>query len=459
MTRPLFNEDAEQAVLSAMLSDQAAAQHAVMALAPEMFYGERHRRIFSVMGLLVESGTTVDPFTVANALTDRGHLERAGGKDYLGLLIDAVPTVAHIADHVGIVAEMAQRRALVDTLTAATLTIRDGDTDATDVARDTTAALLPFTLDDSDAPGFIRIKDAVWSVLERIEAQAAGVVTGLLTGWARIDSETGGFQKGELIILAAAEKMGKSVAALNLGLRVSARPATEGGGAVAYVSAEMTTQAKVKRALGILGRIDQKRLRTGTLVDNDWPKVARAAGELGALPFWIDDEAEPSLADVTARCTALKAAHPEIALIIVDFLQLVHVREKGMTKAEELGRVAYGLKRLAKKLGVVVAAPCQVNTKDIEDGKDPRPRLKDLQGSSGMRQAADFVALLYRPAFYDAIGANPYEIEFNFAAAREAAPFLARLRWDPHTLRIDDFDALPPIAGTASLTLPDTRSA
>lgn len=459
MTRPMFNELAEQAVLAAMFMARPAAEQAVMTMEPAMFHGERHRLIFSAMTRLIEAGSSIDPLTVANVLTERGHLDWAGGKDYLGFLVDAVPHAENVQHHAGIVTEWAARRALLATLTNAATTLAEGGTESQDVARAVADALLPFTIDDLDAPGFIRIKDAVWPAMERLEAQAGGMIVGLRTGYAKIDAETGGFQKGELVIVGGAEKIGKSIAALNLGLRVAARAPDDGGGAVAYVSAEMTTQAKVKRALGILGKIDQRRLRTGTLVDSDWPKAARAAAELGALPFWIDDEAEPSLADVTARCTALKAAHPEIALIIVDFLQLVHVREKGMTKAEELGRVAYGLKRLAKKLGVVVIAPCQVNTKDIEDGKDPRPRPKDLQGSSGMRQAADFVVLLYRPAFYDAIGANPYEIEFNFAVAREASPFLARLRWDPSTLCIDDFPAPPPIAGTTSLTFPDRRSA
>lgn len=442
--KPLWNENAEQAVIAAVLIDPPAIMLALEIIEADAFYAEKHRRLYAAMVSLAERGTTIDPLTLANLLEQRGDLERAGGKEYIGFLVDAVPTSANIAYHAGIVRDWAQRRTLIAAVEEAARELRQGGEpdEAQAVARALADTLLPYMVDDGDAPGFVRVKDLVWPTMEQLEAQAGGYVSGLRTGYARIDDETGGFQPGELVILGGAEKMGKSVAALNFALRVVERDANDGGGGVAYVSAEMTESAIVKRALGIIGRVEQRKLRTGQLVDDDFPKLARAGGVLTHLPLWIDDEAEPSLADVVARSTALKAQHPEIRLIVVDFLQLVHAREKGTNESVELKRVAYGLKRLAKKLKVVVLAPCQVNTKDIEDGKDPRPRLKDLQGSSGMRQAADFIALLYRPAFYDAIGANPYEIEFNFAAAREASPFLARLRWDPHTLRIDDYPSV-----------------
>lgn len=439
--RPPHSEDAEQAVLSALLIEPGAVLPVLEVVDADAFYLERHRRLFRAMVTLAESGVTIDPLTVANELTRTGDLERAGGKEYLGVLLDAVPHGEHVVEHAKIVREKAQLRRLIELAMTVSGAAYAGDRSAAEIAREVSATLLPLAVDDGESAGFVPIRQLVWPTMERLEAQAGGLVSGLRTGYARIDDETGGFQPGELIILGGAEKMGKSVAALNLGLRIAERDAEAGGGGVAYVSAEMTEAAIVKRALGILGRIEQRKLRSGQLVDDDFPRLARAGGELAGLPLWIDDEAEPSLADVAARCTALKAQHPEIVLVVVDFLQLVHAREKGLNESVELKRVAYGLKRLAKRLQIVVLAPCQVNTKDIEDGKDPRPRLKDLQGSSGMRQAADFIALLYRPAFYDALGANPYEFELNFAAAREASPFLARLRWDPHTLRIDDFPA------------------
>lgn len=437
--KPPYSEDAEQAVLAAVLIDEGAIVAALEIVDADAFYLEKHRALFRAMTTLAECGITIDPLTLADKLEQRGELDRAGGKDFLGWLVDAVPTSANITYHAQIVREKATLRRLMEAAHELLRSASAGEQSAQELARTMSDTLLPYTVDESATPGFVKVKDLVWPAMEQLEAQVQGVITGLLTGYAKIDRETGGFQPGELVIPAGAEKMGKTIVTLNLGLRIAQRPEDQGGGGVAFVSAEMKERALVKRSLGILGGIDQRKLRTGTLADQDFPKLARAGGILAGLPLWIDDQAEPSLADVVARCTHLKAQHPEIRCVVVDFLQLVHAREKGINESVALTRVAYGLKGLAKKLDVVVIAPCQVNTKDIEDAKDPRARPKDLQGSSGMRQAADFVALLYRPAVYDPM-ANPYEIELNFAVAREAAPFLARLRWDPHTLRIEDFD-------------------
>lgn len=439
MTHPLYSEDAEQAVLAAMLIEERAVLHALAALPESAFYAERHRRIFGAMTTLHASGTTIDPLTLANLLEARGELAAAGGKDYLGFLVDAIPTAANVAHHCGIVREWAARRDLLASLEQSVASIHASGkgTTAKEIAQAAFTALLPHTAAGSSGAGFVPAKSIVWPTMEAIEKSANGTAPGLRTGWRRVDEELGGFQPGELFIPGGAEKMGKSVFSLNLCLRIASRPENDGGGGCAYVSAEMTGKALMKRCLAWESRVDARALRTGKLRDDDWPRLARAGGVISNLPLWIDDQAVPTLADVIARSTHLKALHPELRLIVVDFLQLVTNRRKGANKAEELTDIAYGLKGLAKQLDVVVVAPCQVNTKDVEELKDPRPRLKDLQGSSGMRQAADLIGLLYRPAVYDPMG-NPYEIEVNFAAARELPPFVAHLRWDASALRIDD---------------------
>jgi replicative DNA helicase len=437
---PPFSDDAEQAVLAAMMIEPQAVMAALEIVDDTMFYAERHRRLFRAMTFVAECGATVDPLTVADQLTRTGDLERAGGKDYLGVLVDAVPHAANVAYHAKIVREKAQLRRLIEVAMELTRNAYDGATSARELARDVAGTLLPLAIEDGAGEGFQLIKDTLWPTMEQIEARAGGA-RGLLTGYEQIDRVTGGFREGELLILGGAEKMGKSAAALNIALRIAGRSRDEHGGAVGYVSAEMTRETLTERCLSWFSRIDGRQLATGTLRDDDFPRLARGAGLLSHLPLFIDDEAEPSLDDILARCTHLKAQHPDVRLIVVDFLQLVHAREQGLAEAIELKRVAYGLKRLAKRLKIVVLAPCQVNTKDIEDLKDQRPRLKDLQGSSGMRQAADFVALLYRPGAYDAVSADPHDMEFNFAACRRTAPFLARMHWDGPTQIIDEAPA------------------
>lgn len=439
--RELWNQDAEHAVLSAMLNDEQAIVTARALLTASSFYRTAHADIFAAILATTETGRVVDPITVAEALGSA--LPTVGGSDYLGFLWDAIPTAANITYHAGIVRDWATRRELLQLLQSAALQITTEASDAATIAKAASQALLPFTLDDGEAPGYLPISKTLWSTMEAIEARATGTTGGILTGYARIDRETGGFRAGELLIIGGAEKQGKSAVALNLCLRIASRTREDGGGACAYVSAEMTRQTLEERCLAWASHVDSHKLATGRLTDDDFPRLARAGGDLARFPLWIDDEAEPSLADVVSRTTALKSAHPELRVVVVDFLQLVHDRQKGVSEAVELKRVAYGLKRMAKQLKLLVIAPCQVNSKDVEELKDPRPRLKDLQGSSGMRQAADFVALLFRPGAYDSLTASAQEVELNFAACRRTPSFLARLHWHGATLRVDDHAVAP----------------
>lgn len=430
--RPLWSEDAEAAVLSAMLMDTHAVATARTLLPnPAAFHLERHRLIYGAMLALHDAGTIIDPLTLANHLAASQDLARVGGKDYVGFLMDAVPTSANIAYHAKIVREKAALRAILALLKGAEAGILDGGLDAQDAAQQVFNGLLTHAVSDPSATaGFTPIKDLVWPTMQAVETRAAGG-SGVPTGYRAIDHQTNGFRPGELVILGGAEKSGKSATALNIARRV----AMQGIGA-AIVSAEMTSETVVERMLAAEGRIAAQAIASGRMQDDDWARLARASGVVAQLPLWIDDEAEPALADVAARASHLKLQHPEVKLIVVDFLQLVTAREKGVNEAVELKRVAYGLKALAKRLGVVVIAPCQVNSKEIEAGKDKRPELKDLQGSSGMRQAADFVGLVYRPGLYSPTGGD--ELELDFKACRRTASFTARLRWHGETMTVLD---------------------
>lgn len=435
--RPPQSEDAEVAVLGAVLMDPDTIMAALALIDDTAFYAEKHRKLFRAMVTLTERGTTIDPLTLADLLEQRGELQAAGGKDYIGFLVDAVPTSANVRYHAGIVREKANLRRVLETAQTMQQEAFAGTLPASHIAQQGFDALLPISVEATGSKGFVKLKDTLWPVMEAVEAMAAGKVGGIRTGYTQIDAETGGMQDGEFVVLGGAEGMGKSALALNLALRVASANPTAGGGACGYVSAEMSKEAIAKRALAWCGRIDGRKLRTGQLVDGDFPALAKAGGILSHLPFWIDDEAEPSLSDVTARCAHLKATHPELRLIVVDFLQLVRVRGSEGKRHEQLTEIAYALKGMAKRLGIVVVAPCQVNSKEVEDGKDMRPQLKDLQGASGMRQAADFVGLLFRPAVYNALE-DPRVLEVYFAKCREASPFRAILDWNGPTLTIED---------------------
>jgi replicative DNA helicase len=419
-----------------MMMDEAAIRRARSILVAEAFYRTSHRRIFSAAIALQDAGTRVDPLTIASWLTDQHLLDSVGGKEYLGLLLDMVPHANHVEDHARVVVDYSHRRALLETLGASADAVRDGRVTARDAAQAAIAELLPFSVDEPSRAGYVHAREVAVEALDAIGARMSGT-RGLCTGYGAIDDATGGFREGELVIVGGAEKMGKSAVTLNIALNVASRTPAEGGGGVGYVSAEMTRATLFERCLSWHSRLGSHEISTGRLTPDQFEGLVESATWIAAQPLWIDDEAEPSLADVEARASHLKATHPEIRLIVVDFLQLVHAREKGVPEAQELKRVAYGLKRIAKRLKVVVMAPCQVNTKDVEALKDMRPQLKDLQGSSGMRQAADFIALLYRDGFYNALSDDPDLLEMRFAACRRTPSFEAKLRWNGPTLRVD----------------------
>ncbi len=426
--RQPFDQDAEFAVVSAAMDDADARRTVAVTVTADSFYLERHRRVYRAILATQDAGLDVDPLTVAATLDANGELESVGGRDFLFSLTGALPTLANVGAHAQIVREWAQRRAVHQLLATHAESALDRGVPVRETVTGALTALLP-NATDGGGPGYRHVRELIYASVSEIEARTNGK-RGLMTGYDAIDGKTHGFRGGELVIPAGAEKSGKSVFALNVGLHVAQR--RDAG--VAYVSAEMQAEALIERCLATLTGVSLDALSSGRLSGDEWRRVSDAAGHLTDLPFWIDAEAEPLLGDVLARAEHLKALHPEIRLVIVDFLQLISHRLTNRNETAELKAVAYALKGLAKRLDVVVLAPCQVNSKEIEDGKEPRPRLKDLQGSSGMRQAADFVALIYRPGLYDPAASD--EFELNFAACRRTERFTARLRWHGATMTI-----------------------
>lgn len=432
----LFNEDAEIAVLAAIIQESELVSEVRTALTPTSFARRMHQQLFATMLSLDDAHARIDPISLSNAMMVRHNLEPEKGSEarvYIGFLIDAIPTTVNTPYYVRLVKECESRRQLAGVLNQAVHAVSVEGMNAREAAQLVFSKLLPIAT-EADGAGYQHVKDILWATMEEIESRRNGQ-RGLMTGYPSIDRETNGWRPGEFIVIGGAEKLGKSAIALNIGMRVARQTPAVG---VAYVSAEMTAATLVERILSGSTGISSKHLASGNLSDADFPNLARWAGEIGHYPFWIDDEAEPTLEDVVARATHLKAQHPEVGLIIVDFMQLVQAHEKGQPESRELKRVAYGLKGLAKRTKTVVLAPCQINTKEVEDLKDMRPRLKDLQGSSGMRQAADFIGLAYREGLYNETAANADELEIFFAACRRTPKFMARFYWEGETLTIRD---------------------
>lgn len=428
LREPPYNQDAEEAVLGACLMERRAIAAARAMLTPDAFYRSAHRTLFEAIGSVFDREETVDPLTLVAELDRTGQLEHVGGRAGIGYLVDAVPTAANVTYHARLVREAAQRRETIEILGEALARAWDADSDLTELAIEIQNRILPIAV-DSEAQGYRSMRDVLYHVLEEIEERGkrtrSGQVADLATGFPEIDRITNGFRDGELIVFGGGPKSGKTA----LTLAIALYNVLHGAGA-AFVSAEMMAAQLAERCLNAMALVHTHATARGDLSQHDWERLTKAAGELARHPaFFVDDEAFPSLGDVIARATALKSEHPEIPLVVVDYLQLVSYRLKGRRGDEEIAEVCRGLKGLAKRLGVPVFAPCQTNYKEVDKRKQKKPQLHDLQGGSAMAQTSDFVGLVYRPGQHDSAPGRASTIEVEFAASRRTEVFTAVLEW------------------------------
>ncbi len=396
--RPPWSNEAEQAVLGAMLLDQDAALKAVEVLDETMFYKEGHRILFRAMRALTERGDAIDPVTLREELVRRGELDRAGGLEYVGSLIDVVPTAANIEYHANIVRDRAVLRRLVESATAIIQDVYESRTDSSEVLDNAEHRIFQ-VVQFRRAEDFSRLKELIWPTMERIEQLqgGAGNVTGVPSGFVDLDRLTAGFQRGDLVIIAGRPSMGKTAFALNCIQHAS----IEGKVGVGIFSLEMSKDALVQRLLCAEGLVDAQRLRRGALRDDDYPKLARAAGLLSTAPVWIDDSAALTPLAVRSKARRLKAEH-DIGLVVVDYLQLMQGPSDIENRQQEISYVSRSLKALAKELNVPVVALSQLSrAPEQRSGEGRKPQLSDLRESGAIEQDADLVMFIYRQEFYD----------------------------------------------------------
>ena len=395
--QPPYSEDAELAVLSAMLMDPDAIVHAAEILDDSMFYAERHRRVFRAMLGIAERGSVVDPLTLADELSRRGELDAAGGKDYIGYLVDVVPTAANVEYHAQIVREKAILRSLIQVSTQIVHDAFAGMSTAGELLDQAESKI--FQVSQQRKPdGFMRIKELLWPTMERIEAIQKGgkTITGVASGFTDLDELTSGFQPADLIIIASRPSMGKTAFCLN----VAQHAAIEDHVPVALFSLEMSKESLVQRMLTSEARVDSQRLRRGMLRDDEFPMLARAAGILSSAPIWIDDSPGMTLLEMRSKARRLKA-ESGIGMVIVDYLQLMQGHSSAENRQQEVSQISRGLKALAKELNVPVVALSQLSRAPEQRTGDHRPQLSDLRESGAIEQDADLIMFLFRQEMYE----------------------------------------------------------
>lgn len=443
-----YSEDAELAVLSAILMDAGetkAFAKARAVITASAFHLPENRRIFAAMERLFQGERMIDPLTVKHELLASQELEAIGGEAYLGYLLDAVPTTANVEYHAAIIWDHAAQRQLIDRLTAAAEKAWSPRTDPAKLAQDLISAFLPIASPDLASKGYQDARELFYPLLEEIESrQHSGGISGVATGYPEIDNHAGGFRPGEVVGICGLPNAGKSIVMTNF-----AANNLHAGVAVGVISAEMGARAVIERMLVRDAGLSATAIRKGDVGSDGMRLLAKAASRLAprdvvdektkqmirrGVGLFIDDTPGPELREIVARAHALKVRHPDVGILYVDYLQLVN--DANETRAEELRGVCRGFQTLAKQLQIPIVILAQLNDRSIETRPDHRPRESDVQGSSGLRQVVDFLALIHRPSMWPEWNGTLDTLELTFAKTRNVGKFTAVLEADTAHMRL-----------------------
>jgi replicative DNA helicase len=417
---PPHSIEAEQSVLGGLLLDNTAWDRIGDVLSVDDFYRDDHRRIFGHIARLIDQAKPADVVTVAESIESSADKDKTGGLAYLGLLAQNTPSAHNIRRYAEIVHERAVMRKL------ATVGNEIADSAFNPLGKDIGQLLdeaesKVFQIAESGArgrAGFHDIHQLLSQVMERVDflysRENPSDITGIATGFRDLDSKTSGLQEGDLIIVAGRPSMGKTAMALNVGEHV----AVDGKKPVAVFSMEMSGTQIAARMLGSIARIDQHKLRTGRLSDEDWNRLTDGLGKLHDAPIHVDETPGLTPLDLRARARRLARKYGKLGLIIVDYLQLMETgggREEN--RATELSQISRSLKSLAKELSVPVIALSQLN-RSVDQRPDKRPIMSDLRESGALEQDADVIVFIYRDEVYNRDSAEKGKAEFIIGKQR-----------------------------------------
>lgn len=392
------NADAERFVLASILLNHDAYFQVAGAIEPEDFSLEKHRRIFARMKDLYERGEKIDRLTVTNELMKQGQLESVDGMAYLVSLDEGMPELANLDSYIRIVKDKSALRRMIFTAQKVIDRCLIAEEEADEILASAEESLLKL--------GESRSGDQLQSPSAIIERFPGGVnafldpsrrVSGLSTGFTKFDSMTGGLHGGELIILAARPSMGKTALALNIAQHVAAHPKIRKP--VAVFSLEMSAASLLTRLLCASARVDQHKFRAGYLNADERRRLQVALGDLTEAPLFIDDSAGIHLMDIHAKLRRLKAQNG-LALVVIDYLQLMSSRGRAENRNQEVSAISRGLKQMAKELDVPFVVLSQLSRASETRPGDHKPQLSDLRDSGSIEQDADLVAFIYREEVY-----------------------------------------------------------
>jgi replicative DNA helicase len=429
---------AEQSVLGGMLLSKDAIAEVIEVIKAIDFYKPAHEAVFGAILELYGRGEPADPVTVAALLTKRGDINRIGGAPYLHTLINSVPTAANAGYYAEIVKERAVLRRLVE---AGTRIVQMGySTDGSDVEQIVDAAQQEMynVTETRTSEDFVPLADAMEGALDEIESisNRSGQMTGVPTGFHDLDALTNGLHPGQMVIIAARPAIGKST----LGLDLARSCSIKNGLSCVIFSLEMGRNEIIMRLLSAEARVALHHMRSGTMTDEDWARLARRMGPVSEAPLFIDDSPNMSMMEIRAKARRLKQRH-NLQLVIIDYMQLMQHSSTNSkrpdSRQQEVSEISRSLKLLAKELEVPVIAISQLN-RGPEQRTDKRPMMSDLRESGSLEQDADVIILLHREDAYERESPRAGEADLIVAKHRNGPTANITVAFQGHYSRFVD---------------------
>ena len=423
--------EAEQSVVGSMIMDRDAILTASDMLVKDDFYHQQYGILFETITELFNGGDAVDIVTLQNRLREKNVPPEISSLEYVGELVNAVPTSANVKYYAQIVQEKAVMRRLIKTNEEIANTCYLGN-ESLDVILEDTEKKIFQLLQTRMTSDYVPIKDVVLKALERIEqaSRTQGTVTGIPTGFSDLDYKLSGLQPSDLILVAARPSMGKTAFVLNMAQYMAFRKDRS----VAIFSLEMSKEQLVNRLFALESKVDSQSIRTGNLQDEDWAKLIEGAGIIGNSRLIIDDTPGISISELRSKCRKFKLEQG-LDVVIIDYLQLMTGSGRGSdSRQQEISDISRALKGVARELNVPVVALSQLS-RAVEKRDDKRPMLSDLRESGAIEQDADVVMFIYRDDYYHKDTENKNMAEIIIAKQRNGPIGTVNLVWMPEYTR------------------------
>lgn len=396
---PPHSNDAEQSVLGSLMLDNSAWESVSELIEDKDFYSHQHRIIFRSILHLVNSEQPLDVVTVAEELEERAQIAEVGGLQYLAELADMTPSTANTAAYATIVRERAQQRRLIEAAQEITdQAYTPEGLESLDLISNAEQKISQIAEGNRKEGGPVIVGPILKKTLDHLDElfnQEEGL-SGITTGFDNINERTSGFQPADMIVVAGRPSMGKTTYAMNLienALLATKRPCI-------VFSMEMPAESIVMRMLSSVGRIDQTRVRNGKFIDEDWAKLSTAVSILKDLPLYIDDTPALTPQEMRARCRKVYRENDDLALVMVDYMQLMQVSGPSEGRSQEISEISRSMKAIAKEFSCPIIALSQLN-RSLEQRPNKRPVMSDLRESGAIEQDADIIAFIYRDEVYN----------------------------------------------------------